>query len=207
MRFFYLVSAFIFYIAGCLPMQGQEGYIRDDRDVIFQIFVGEVPVGDADEVFKDLESLGFLRPFSISNPPMKPQASRAPRMEKVYVGPYIGFATVAHMLQVIRAKGYIRAQIEGNEITLTSEVGCQLTHTVQLGAFEHPPADYFDHLAYLPAYGIHIVFEEGLYKVFSGLYREDQEAYIEEVVIPYWKENWGFQPFFRPFRMPYKESP
>lgn len=170
---------------------------------IYQIYVGTMITEEDLSQFNDLKELGFVRPFSISELPEVEGVSRDGSGRKVFVGPYLGRSTAEQILTMVWEKGYTDAYIEADEKTLRTDIGQELVYTVQLGAFSKPSMDQYTRIANVLAHGTYMVYEDGYYKVLSGMYPPDFENYIRTKVIPYLKST-GFTGFLRTFREPYQ---
>ncbi|MEM7658965.1 MAG: hypothetical protein AAF399_22775, partial [Bacteroidota bacterium] len=141
--------------------------------------------------------LGFLRTFSLAEKPIVQGPSRSQAELPVFLGPFLGETTANQVLAEVQAKGYDFAYIEQGAAQLVNEDGVPLVYSIQLGAFQQPNMSRFQKIANIPAYGVLVMYENGYYKVMSGLYRQDQEGYLKEEVIPYFTKTWGFSGFMK----------
>lgn len=183
------------------PAMSQENYIREGRDGIYQIFLGDAVFGNEQDVFADARKYGFFRPFSIAEDSKEAAGDKSP----IFLGPYLGRGTAEYVLGKLRGLGYEQAYIEGDEVRLTTGKGSNLTHSVQLGAYESLNAALFAPFANQPAGGIVILYEDGLLKLLGGLYPASSEAYLKDFAVNYWKESIGANVFVRPFRNPFRD--
>ncbi|MCI4669422.1 MAG: hypothetical protein MRZ79_14910 [Bacteroidia bacterium] len=182
-----------------IGLLAQTNYIQEGRDGIYQIYIGPAKIGTEEKVYSKLRKYGFLRPFSITQVSAGEPGENLP----IYLGPYLGRETADHVLAMVQKMGYADAYVEGDEVSLTTNEGAQLTHTVQIGAYENLDASFYASLSNQPAKGVFILYEEGLYKFMGGLYPESSEAYLENYAVKYWNESLNINAFVRPFRNPY----
>ena len=203
------MNKFLFapFLIGCLLCISQIGLSQNDALIImdeapgpqavYQIYLGNVQPGQSMNIYSDVSHLGFLRTFSIQEPPLEQGPSRASAEQKVFLGPFLGEKTAKEMMEKVLNLGYIDAYLEKDEAGLSTPSGTKLTHTVQLGAFEQLDMQKFTKIANVPAHGVFVLYEDGLYKVLSGLYPSEEKEYIRKSVIPYMKKVWGMKGFLR----------
>lgn len=165
---------------------------------VYQIYLGKLQPGESLDGFADAAHLGFLRTFSIEEPPRVQGSSRASEEKKVFLGPFLGHETATKMMEQLVDLGYIEAYLERDEDGLKTPAGNPLTHSIQLGAFETLDMKKFSKIATVPAHGVFVLYEDGLYKVLSGLYPTTEKAYLRKSVLPYLKNTWGMSGFIRP---------
>lgn len=171
---------------------------------VYQIYLGKVQPGESFDQFSDVSHLGFLRTFSIEEAPKVQGPSRAAAEQKVFLGPFIGHKTAAKMMDKILEMGYEDAYMERDEKGLQTGKGEALTHSVQLGAFEQLNIKRFNKIETVPAHGVYVKYEDGYFKILSGLYPASEKEYLRKSVIPYMKRVWGFEGFVREV---YKDIP
>lgn len=184
-------------------VQAQEPEIIDDSHTIYQVYLTTVAPGSSLEAFNSLSDLGFVQAYSIANPPTTPGPSRTLEPQSIYLGAYLGLDVAKVVLSEVQSRGYNDARIEADTRSLTEGSNRNLTYTVQLGAFNSLDMGRFAKIANIPAYGVYVTFENGMYKVFSGLYQAEDLAYLKSTVLPYLKNTWGFAGFAKAFRQPY----
>lgn len=180
--------------------QNQPLIILDEgqaSQAVYQIYLGKVQPGESFAQFSNVAHLGFLRTFSIEEPPKEQGPSRAAAEQKVFLGPFIGHQTAALIMDKILENGYKDAYMERDEKGLKTYTGESLTHSVQLGAFEQLNMNKFNKIATVPAHGVYVLYEDGLFKVLSGLYPAAEKEYLRKSVVPYMKRVWGFSGFVR----------
>ena len=169
------------------------------RDAIYQVFVGEFDRQSDMSRFEPLRALGFLRPFSIVDETGYALRGEGSSLQRVYVGPYLGKETAEAVMAKAWTLGFRDARIETNEQYLNSDKNADLTYTLQLGAFGDPDMRNFEEIASLPAHGVYLMYEDGLFKVLCGMYRPEQLDYLRRSVTPYLRDmgNYGFVRTFR----------
>lgn len=189
-------------LAGLFPFRSFAQFDEpEERNIIYQVFIGEFDKQADSHQFEGLQHLGFLRHFSIENETSLASQDQNPDMQRMYVGPYLGKATAEAVLARAWTLGFSDARIESNEQYLTSDKYADLQFTVQLGAFEDPDMRKFEEIASLPAHGVYLMYEEGFFKVLSGMYRPEEIDYVRNEVIPYLRDL-GYYGFVRTFRTP-----
>ena len=169
-------------------------------DGIYQIFVGKLQPGESLDRFSPLTKFGFLRTYSLAEPPKTQGPSRSEAELPVFIGPYFGKETADRVLEDLRQMGYTMAYIEQSSASLTDPTGEPLMYSIQLGAFSELNMKRFEKIANIPAHGVSVMYENGLYKVLCGMYTRNQVAYIKDEVIPYFANSWGMNGFLKPFR-------
>ena len=155
-----------------------------------QLMVAEQPIE-----LPYLQDLGFVSLTSLERGPADSLSA-----VRVLLGPYLGELTADHVLHKVWEKGFEGAKLVQGPIDLQRGEGQNLTHTVQVGAFRRMHLEKYKQLSNLPAHGMYIVYEDGLFKVLSGLYAEADSAYLWNTVIPYYQKTMGLDGFVRRFR-------
>lgn len=179
----------------------QNDYIREGRNGLYQIYLGEASFGQEKKAFAKAAKYGFFRPFSI----VETGEESPERKNPMFLGPYLGRETAEYVLEKLQKIGYNQAYIEGDEVSLATGKGKLLTHTVQVGAYEFLDARLFASVSNQPAGGVVILYEDGLLKLLAGLYPASSEAYLKEYALKYWKNTLGAEVFVRPFRSPLQD--
>jgi hypothetical protein len=186
--------------ASLLPAQISATASEQASEAVYQIFVGKLQPGESLSRFAELTKFGFLRTYSLAEAPKVQGPSRFEAEFPVFVGPYVGKETADQVLIQLRELGYNMAYIEQSSASMTDPDGEPLMYSVQLGAFSELNMTGFEKIANIPAHGVSVLYENGLYKVLCGMYTRTQVAYIKDEVIPYFANSWGMNGFLKAFR-------
>ncbi len=182
---------FLYSLVCFIWTQAQE----KDYHTIFRIQITTLEQSIDVDTFSNLNHLGFIRLNPMERGPLEDDSPVS-----VMLGPYLGANTADYVLQKVWEKGYTEAKLIKDDFSLLSGEGTELTHTIQVGAFRRPYLNKFTDISTIPAHGMYIVYEEGLFKIFSGLYSSQEESYLRESVIPYFLEEFGLYGFVRKLR-------
>jgi len=168
---------------------------RHDYSIVYHIQLMEADSLVPQTYFAGLYSLGFIKYFGVERGPLDDSSK-----VRIMLGPYLGTTTADFVLQQVWKKGFPDAKLVEDDLTLIEGSGANLTHTVQVGAFRRPHFDMYEPLVSIPAHGMFIVYENGLFKVLSGLYTSQEESYLRQSVIPYYQNEFGLYGFVRKIR-------
>ena len=146
--------------------------------------------------FDHLHDLGFVRIISTLRGPAEAEGP-----QRVILGPFLGDETAQYVLNEAIVRGYNDAFIFADDITLQEGKGKELTQTLQIGAFSKLNLNMFKPIANFPAHGMYVVYEDGLFKVFAGMYSQDQLGYLKRTIIPHYRREIGLDCFIRQFRV------
>lgn len=182
------------------PLHAQTSQFSD-QSTIYQLYIGEFDKQADTKQFDRLRKLGFIRYFSIADESKYTSQAQSPDTRRVYIGPYIGQLTAEAAMARAWELGFRDAKIEVNTNYLAQEKYKDLSYSLQLGAFENPDMRKFEEIASLPAHGVFLMYEDGFFKVLSGMYRPDEVAYLKRTMIPYLRDM-GYYGFVRSFRQP-----
>ncbi|MEM6264258.1 MAG: hypothetical protein AAGI38_17215 [Bacteroidota bacterium] len=167
----------------------------DNSLTVYQVcFAGFDEPVDPDQ-FYELKRFGFIRTQSIS----PATRDKEDGMFRLYLGPYIGLEAAEMAMAFVRAKGYTDAYLESDPYQLTSEDGKKLTHTVQVGAFDKPDMEAYQLITREIGKEVYLIYEDGLFKIFAGLYTAEEIPQVKTETIWYLSEQ-GFETFIRSFR-------
>jgi len=171
----------------------------DSTHIIYRIYLGVVADQSDLQQFDKLKTLGFLSSYS--------NVSRggdriAPGL-RVYLGEYLDKTTAAHMLLQVWGSGFDKAYIERDDLTLRYGVGSELIYTIQLGAFQRLHMQNFAKLRDELPYGIYVHYEDGLFKVFAGLYAGFELADLKRKTMPWIRKQGYTTAYVRQFREAY----
>ncbi|MEL6651133.1 MAG: hypothetical protein AAFQ87_10060, partial [Bacteroidota bacterium] len=171
----------------------------DSTNTIYRIYLGVAADQDDLNRFDRIKPLGFLTTYANVS---RGGDSIAPGL-RVYLGDYLDKETAAHMLLQVWSAGFERAFLEKDEQSLRYGIGSELIYTVQLGAFKRLPVQRFSTLRDEVPYGIFVRYEDGLFKVFAGLYTSFEIGDLKRKTMPWLREQ-GYQTaFVRQFREAY----
>ena len=145
--------------------------------------------------FPDLKNLGFFKTYTVARGPEEPYSPL-----RVCLGPFLGQETAELVLKIVQEKGYDEAFIYTDEQKLHEKDGKELAYSIQVGAFRNLNLRKFQNLANMPAHGMYIAYENGLFKILSGLYNPDEEEYLRNTVLPYYRSELGLDGFIRRIR-------
>ncbi len=185
----YVIWLFILYLPVITWAQ------EKDYHTIYRIQITITEEPDSFNFVPDLNHLGFVRLYPLERGPMEEKSP-----VRVMLGPYLGANTADFVLQKVWKKGYTEAQLIKDDFSLLNGEGTGLTHTIQVGAFKKPYLNKYNDISTIPAHGMFIVYEEGLFKIFSGLYTSQEESYLRNSVLPYFREEYGLYGFIRKLR-------
>lgn len=174
-------------------------HAADSTHTIYRIYLGVVADQADLTQFDRIKPLGFITSFA--------NVSRggdriAPGL-RVYLGEYLDETTAAHMLLQVWSVGFEGAYIERDHLTLRYGIGSELIYTIQLGAFQSLPMQKFAQLRDELPYGIYVRYEDGLFKVFAGLYTSFELAEVKRKTMPWLKQEGYPTAYVRQFREAY----
>lgn len=184
-----------------LTLLGGQNVTRaaDSTHTIYRIYLGVV-ADQADLIqFDKIKPLGFITSYA--------NVSRggdriAPGL-RVYLGEYLDKTTAAHMLLQVWGAGFDAAYIERDHLTLRYGIGSELIYTIQLGAFQRLPMQKFAQLREELPYGIYVRYEDGLFKIFAGLYAGFELADVKRKTMPWLRKQGYTTAYVRQFREAY----
>ncbi|MEM6343766.1 MAG: hypothetical protein AAF927_07790 [Bacteroidota bacterium] len=171
----------------------------DSTHIIYRIYLGVVSdQADLDQ-FDPLKPLGFISSYANVS---RGRDRLAPGL-RVYLGEYLDKTTAAHMLLQVWGAGFDKAYIERDNLTLRYGVGSELIYTIQLGAFRRLPMQKFAALRDELPYGIYVRYEDGLFKVFAGLYASFELGEVKRKTIPWLRQQGYNTAYVKQFREAY----
>ncbi len=157
--FFLLLSCFV-----ATSSWAQSG----NKNVIYQIQLAAYE----DEVdwdrFKNLKDVGF-----VTSKPIDPSVQDS-KYKRVFVGKYIGDATIRAMLNRVQSRGFRNPTIVRDNVTLQGETGADIQYTIQLGAFNQLNIQEFLDIPFIE--NVYILLEGGKYRMIYGLYVSEEYA-------------------------------
>lgn len=184
------------FCASCwspFPLQGQAS--RSGAPAVFLVQLEETEEAVTTRSYASVNDLGFFKTVAVERSP-----GEELRRVKVCVGPFLGKEAADLVLAIARSRGYAEAFIQAETYPFEGTEGKELTYTVQVGAFNKLDISKYQGIANLPAYGLFITYEEGMFKVLAGMYPESDKEYLREQVLPYYRRELGLDGFVRAFR-------
>lgn len=132
---------------------------QEDYNTIYSIrVVSYSKLFDANQVVKKIGSLGVIR------------YENSEENTRIYLGNYLGKATVKRILRQVKKRGYKSAYIVEDSYDLSHSTGKYNTHTYQIGAFRKLNTTNLNYIPNDLQKEIYISYENRVYRISVGLF-------------------------------------